>query len=176
VPRRGRKALKRLFTPVARRGSPPTKAGRLSRSGSLTREDRPRTATLATSSTPDGRATRRHERQQATTHVRVGATTAARTAHRRRSPREPASSAGRFARQVSRSVSASPHPSTSTRERRTPVCGSTTTTWCASWAEPPTTRSSSATCRCTSPTGRGRGSSTCRPTRFTTGTTWSAPS
>jgi hypothetical protein len=59
----------------------------------------------------------------------------------------------------------------STRGRRTPVYGSTTTTWRASWAEPPPTRSSSATCRCTSPTQHGRGSSTCQPARFTTGTT-----
>jgi hypothetical protein len=49
--------------------------------GSLTREGRPKTATLTTSSTPGGRATQRHGLRQVTTHVGVGATTAARTAH-----------------------------------------------------------------------------------------------
>jgi hypothetical protein len=52
-----------------------------------------------------------------------------------------------------------------------PTYGSTTTAWCASWAEPPPMRSSSATCRCTLPTQRRRGSSICRPARYTTGTT-----
>jgi hypothetical protein len=83
---------------------------------------------------------------------------------------------GRSARRAYRSAFASPRPSTSTRGRQIPVYGSTTIAWRASWAEPPPTRSSSATYRYTSPTRRGRGSSTCRPVRFTTGTTWSAPS
>jgi hypothetical protein len=52
-----------------------------------------------------------------------------------------------------------------------PVCGSMTTAWRVSWAKPPVTRLSSATSPCTSLTRRGRGSSTCRPTRSTTGTT-----
>jgi hypothetical protein len=39
------------------------------------------------------------------------------------------------------------------------VYGSTTITWHASWAEPPPTKSSSTTCRYTSPTQRERGSS-----------------
>jgi hypothetical protein len=56
------------------------------------------------------------------------------------------------------------------------VCGSTTIIWRASWAEPPPTRPSSATCRCTSRIWCGRGSSTCRPVRSTTGTIWSTPS
>jgi hypothetical protein len=60
--------------------------------------------------------------------------------------------------------------------RQTLVYGSTTTAWHASWAEPPPTRSSYATCRSNSPTQRGRGSSTCRLVRSTTGMTWSAPS
>jgi hypothetical protein len=68
-----------------------------------------------------------------------------------------------------------PTRSTSTWGRRTLVCGLTTIVWHASWAEPPPTRSSSTTCRCTSQTRRGRGSSTCHPVRSTTGTTWSAP-
>jgi hypothetical protein len=51
------------------------------------------------------------------------------------------------------------------------VCGSMTTAWRVSWAKPPVTRLSSATSPCTSLTRRGRGSSTCRPTRSTTGTT-----
>jgi hypothetical protein len=119
---------------------PPTKAGHRSGSGSLTREGRPRTATLATSSTPGERATRRHGRRQATTHGGVGATIAVRTAHRRRSRRGPACSARRSARRASRSASASPRPSTSTRGRRTPVYGSTTIAWHANW-EP------AATCR-----------------------------
>jgi hypothetical protein len=99
-----------------------------------------------------------------------------RTAHQRRSPRGPACSAGRSARRASHNASASPRPSTSTRGRRTLVYGSTTIAWRASWVEAPLTRSSSATCRYTSPTRRGRGSSTCRPVRFTIGMTWSAPS
>jgi hypothetical protein len=102
--------------------------------------------------------------------------TAAKIAHRRRSPREPTCSAGRSARRASPNASASPPRSISTRGRRTLVCDSTTIAWRANWAGPPPTRSSSATCRCTSQTRRGRGSSTCRPARSTTGTTWSAPS
>jgi hypothetical protein len=49
--------------------------------------------------------------------------------------------------------SASPRRSISTHGRRTLGYGSTTTAWHASWAEPPTTSSSSATCRCTSQIG-----------------------
>jgi hypothetical protein len=138
----------------------------------LTCAGRPRTATLATSSTPGGRETQRHRRRQATIHSGVGATTAVRTAHRHQSPRGPACSAERSARRASRSASASPRPSTSTRGRQTPVYCSTTIAWHASWVGPPLTRSSSATCRYTSPTRRGRGSSTCRPVRSTTGTTY----
>jgi hypothetical protein len=171
-----RKALRHQLTRAARRGSPPTKAGHWSGSGSLTRAGRSRTATLATSSTPSGPTMQRHGRRQATTHGGVGATIAVRTARRRRSPRRPACSAGRSARRVSLNASTNPHRSTSIWGRRTPVYGSTTIAWHASCAEPPQTRSSSATCRYTSLTRRGRGSSTCRPVRSTTGTTWSAPS
>jgi hypothetical protein len=57
-------------------GQPANQGGCRSGSGSLTRAGRPRTLTLAMSSTPDGRATQRHERRQATTHGGVGATTA----------------------------------------------------------------------------------------------------
>jgi hypothetical protein len=55
-------------------------------------------ATPATSSTPDGRAKRKRGRQQATTLDGVDVMTAMRTAHRHRSPREPACSAVRSAR------------------------------------------------------------------------------
>jgi hypothetical protein len=58
-----RKVLRRQFTRAVWRGSPLTKAGRRSGSGSLTRAGRPKTATLATSSMPDGRATRRRGRR-----------------------------------------------------------------------------------------------------------------
>jgi hypothetical protein len=122
-----RRALRHQFTWAARRGSPPAKAGRRSGSGSLTRAGRPKTATLATSSMPGGRATQRHGRRQATIHGGVGATTAVRTACRCRSPRGPAYSAGRSALLASRGASVSPRRSSSTRGRRTPVYGSTTT-------------------------------------------------
>jgi hypothetical protein len=55
--------------------------------------------------------------------------------------------------------------------RRTPVYGSTTIAWHVSWAEPPPMRSSSATCRCTSPNRHECGSSICQPARSTTGMT-----
>jgi hypothetical protein len=84
-------------------------------------------------------------------------------------PPEPACSAGRSARQPSPSASASPQRSSSIMGRWTPVCGSMTTAWRVSSAKPPATRLSSATSPCTSPTRRGRGSSTCRPARSTTG-------
>jgi hypothetical protein len=142
----------------------------------LTRVGKPKTVTLATSSTPGGRATRRRGQRWATTSDGVGAMTAERTARRRRNPREPVCSAGRSARRASLNASANPRRSTSTRGRQTPVYGSTSTAWHVSWAEPPPTRISSATCRCTSPTRREHGSSTCRPARFITGMIWSAPS
>jgi hypothetical protein len=82
----------------------------------------------------------------------VDATTAMKTARQRRNPRGPACSAGRSARRPSPSASASLRPSSSTMGRWIPACGSTTTAWRASWAEPPVTRSSSATSPCTSPT------------------------
>jgi hypothetical protein len=65
---------------------PSTRGAHLPKSGSSTRAGRPETATPATSSTPDGRAMRRHGRQQVTTLGGVDAMTAGRTAHRRRSP------------------------------------------------------------------------------------------
>jgi hypothetical protein len=55
----------------------------------------------AMSSTPGRRATRRRGQQRVTTPDGVGATTAGRTAHQRRSNREPACSAGRSARRAS---------------------------------------------------------------------------
>jgi hypothetical protein len=76
---------------------------------------------------PDRRATRRRGRRQVTTVGGVDATTAGRTAHRSRSPREPVCSAGRSARRPFPSASASPRRSSSTTGRRIPVCGSTTT-------------------------------------------------
>jgi hypothetical protein len=115
-----RKALRRQYTRAARRGSPPTKGARRSRSGFLTCAGRPKTATLATSSTPGGRATRRRGQRQATIRGGVGATIAERIARRHRNPREPACSAGRSARQAFVNASASLRQSTSTRGRRTP--------------------------------------------------------
>jgi hypothetical protein len=102
------KALRCQFTRAARQGGPPVKAGRWSGSGSLTRVGRPKTATLATSSTPGRRATRKRRWRQATTHGEVGTTTAERTARRRWSPRGPACSAGRSARRASLNASANP--------------------------------------------------------------------
>jgi hypothetical protein len=160
---------------VKRRGYRPTRDARRPRSGSSTRAGR-WTATPATSSTLGVRARQMHERRQATTLDGVGATTAMRTALRRRSPREPACSAGRSARRPSPNASASPRPSLSTTGRRIPAYGSTITTWHASWAGPPAMRSSSATCPCTLAIQPGRGSSTCPPARSTTGTIWSARS
>jgi hypothetical protein len=171
-----RKAPNHRYTREAWRNAPPTTGARQSGSGSLTHTGRPKTVTLATSSTPGGRATRRRGRRQATTPGGVGAMTAGRTAHRRRSPREPACSAGRSALRASPSASASPRRSTDTTGRLTPAYGSMTTAWHASRAEPPPTRSSSVTCPCTSPTRRGRGLNICRPARSTTGMIWSAPS
>jgi hypothetical protein len=114
------RAPRRRVTWVVQRDNPPTRAERRSRSESLTRAGRPRTATPATSSTPGGRATRRHGRRWATTRGRAGVTTAVRTTHRHWSPRGPTCSAGRSAPRASRSASASPRRSTSTRGRRTP--------------------------------------------------------
>jgi hypothetical protein len=109
-------------------GSPPTKGARRLGSGFLTRAGRPKTVTLATSSTPGGRATRRRGWRQATTHGEVGAMTAERIARRRRNLREPACSARRSARRAFLNASANPRRSTGTRGRRTPAYGSTTTT------------------------------------------------
>jgi hypothetical protein len=163
------KALSHRCMREAQRNVPLTQGARRSRSGSLTRAGKPKMATPATSLIPGGQATRRRGRRRATTLDGVGATIAGRTAHRRRSPREPACSAGRSARRASLSASASPRRSTNKTGRRTPAYGSTTTAWRASWAEPPLMRSSSVTSPCTSPTRRGRGLSTCRPARSTLG-------
>jgi hypothetical protein len=171
-----RKAPNPRYTRAERLSAPPIRGARRPKSGSSTRAGRPETAMPATSSTPDGRATRRHGRQQSTTLGGVDAMTAGRTAHRRQSPREPVCSARRSARRPFPSASASPQRSSNTTGRRIPVCGSMTTALRASWAEPPATRSSSATSPCTSPTRSGRGSSTYLPARSTTGTTWSARS
>jgi hypothetical protein len=57
-----RKAWRRQFTRAARRDNRPTRDERRLGRESLTRADRLRTMTLATSSTPAERATRRHER------------------------------------------------------------------------------------------------------------------
>jgi hypothetical protein len=114
------KALRRQCTWAARWDSPPTKGARHSRSGFLTRAGRPKTATLATSSTPGGRAMQRRGRPQASTHDGVGAMTAERTARRCRNPREPACLARRSARRAFLNTSASPRRSTNTWGRRTP--------------------------------------------------------
>jgi hypothetical protein len=54
-----RMAWRRQFTRAVRRDNPPTRAERRSGGESLTRADRPRTVTPATSSTPVEQATRR---------------------------------------------------------------------------------------------------------------------
>jgi hypothetical protein len=86
---------------AAQRSVPPTRGACRPRSGSSTRASKPKTATPATSSTPGGRATWRHAQRWATTLDGVGAMTAGRTAHRRRSHREPVCSTGRSARRAS---------------------------------------------------------------------------
>jgi hypothetical protein len=100
--------------------APPTQGARQSGSRSLTCAGKPKMATLATSSTPGGRATRRHGRRRATTPDGAGAMTVERTARRHRSPREPVCSARKYAQRVSLSASASPRRSTNTTGRRTP--------------------------------------------------------
>jgi hypothetical protein len=126
------KVLKHQYTRAARRNGPPTQGAHRSGSRSLTRAGKPKTVTLATSSTPGERATQRHRRRRATTPGGVGAMTAERIARRRRSSRKPVCSAGRSARRASLNASASPRRSTSTWGRRTPAYGSTTTAWHAS--------------------------------------------
>jgi hypothetical protein len=147
---------------------PPTQGARRPRNGSSTHAER-WMVTPVTSSTLAARAGRTPERRWATTLDEADATTAARTAPRHRSPQGPVCSAGRSTRQPSPSASANPRPLSSTTGRRTPACGSTTTAWRASWAGPPATRSSYATCPCTSAMQPGRGSSTCPPARSTLG-------
>jgi hypothetical protein len=65
--------------------------------------------------------------RQATTLSVVGATTATKTAPRRRSPRGPVCSAGRSVQRPSPSASVSPRPLSSTTGKRIPACGSTIT-------------------------------------------------
>jgi hypothetical protein len=125
---------------VVRRGNQLTREERRSGSRSLIHAGRSRTVTPATLSTLTERATRWHGKWQATALSGAAATTAVRIAHRRRKPQEPVCSAVRSAQRASPSASASPPRSTSTRGRQTLVCGSTTTTWPASWAVPPPTR------------------------------------
>jgi hypothetical protein len=95
-----RKAPSPRYTRAAQLSAPPTRGARRPRNGSTTRADKPEMATPATSSTPDERAKQRRGQQQATTLDGVDATTAMKTARRRRSPREPACSAGRSAQQL----------------------------------------------------------------------------
>jgi hypothetical protein len=92
------KAPSPRYTRAAQLSAPPTQGAHRLRNGSSTRADKSEMATLATSSTPDEQEKRRRGRQQATTLDGLDATKAMRTAHRRRSPREPACSAGRSAR------------------------------------------------------------------------------
>jgi hypothetical protein len=101
-------------TRAAQRSVPPTQGARRPRNSSSIRAGKPKMATPATSSTPGGWATRRRGQRRATTLDGVGATTVGRTAHRRRSHREPACSAGKSARRASPSASANPRQSTST--------------------------------------------------------------
>jgi hypothetical protein len=109
-----------------RRSDPPTRDAHQLKNGSSTRAEHG-TVTPATSSTLSGRAKRMRERRQDTTLDEVDATTAMKTARRRRNPREPVYSAGRSARRPSPSASANPRPSSSTTGRQIPVCGLTTT-------------------------------------------------
>jgi hypothetical protein len=168
------RAKRHPSTQTAQRGNQPTRAERRSGSGYLTRADRLRTAAPATSSTPAIQAMQRRGRRRATTPGGVGATTVARTAHRRRNPQGPACSAGRSTRRAFLSASASPPRSTSTQGRQTLVYGSMIIAWRASWVAPtdeviirnlPLHLADSAR----------SGSSTCRPVRSTNGTTWFAP-
>jgi hypothetical protein len=115
-----RRARRHQSTQAVRWDNQPTRDERRSESKSSTRVDRPRTATPATSSTPTGRATRIRWRWWTTTHNWAGTTIAVRISRRHRSPRGPACSAGRSARRVSLSASASPRRSTSTRGEREP--------------------------------------------------------
>jgi hypothetical protein len=62
-----RKAPSHRYTREAQRNVPPTQGARRSRSRSSTCAGKPKTATLATSSTPGGRATQRHGQWRATT-------------------------------------------------------------------------------------------------------------
>jgi hypothetical protein len=112
---------------VTRPSAPPTRGARRPKTGSLTRAGKLETATPATSSTLGGRAKRRHGRQKATILDGVDATTAMRTARQHRSPRRPVCSAGKSARWLFPSASASRRRSSSTTGRQIPVCGSTTT-------------------------------------------------
>jgi hypothetical protein len=84
-------------------------------------------ATPTTSSTLAKQATQKHERWWDTTPGGAGATTAVRTAHRRRNPWGPARLVGRSARRAFLSASASSRRSTSTQGRRTLEYGSTIT-------------------------------------------------
>jgi hypothetical protein len=110
---RGPTGLRRGENPqsmqVKRRSDRPTRDAHRPKNGSSTRAGRG-TATPVTSSTLGGRARRIHERRQATIPGGVDATTAMKTALRRRSPRGPVCSAGRSARRPSPSASASPRP------------------------------------------------------------------
>jgi hypothetical protein len=141
----GDKAPSPRCTQAAQRSVPPTRGARRPRSGSSTRAGNPKMATLATSSTPGGRATWRRGQRRATTLDGVGATTAERTTRRRRSPRGPVCSARKSARRASPSASANPRRLTNTTGRRTPVYGSTTNAWRVCWVGPPPTRFSSVT-------------------------------
>jgi hypothetical protein len=84
-----RKALSPRYTRVAQPSALPTRDARRPKNGSSTRAGKPEMVTPATSSTLDERAKRRRGRQWFTTLDGVDATIAMRTAHRRRSPREP---------------------------------------------------------------------------------------
>jgi hypothetical protein len=106
---RARRVPSPRYTRAVQRTVPPTRGARRPGSGSSTRAGKPKMATSATSSMPGGQATRRHAQRRVTTLDGVGATTAGRTARRRRSHRGPVCSAGRSARRASPSASASPH-------------------------------------------------------------------
>jgi hypothetical protein len=109
-------------TQVERQSDPPTRDAHRLRNDSSTHA-RHGTVTPATSSMLGGRARRTHGRRQATTLGGVDATTAMKTALRRRNPRGPVCSAGRSARRPSPNASANPQPSSSTTGGQIPACG-----------------------------------------------------
>jgi hypothetical protein len=110
--------------------------------------------------------------REATTLGGVGATTVRKTEAPHPNLWANKSSAKLYAGHHSRLSSEHRLPSPSTRGKRSPSYGTLITAWHVSWEVRTTTNSSFATCPCSYPTLLEPGSSTFRPHRFTTGTTW----